>query len=198
MPGIRWTSSFDHSGFVDGMKEIQRSLAETNAKIEQAGGNIESMFRRIAGLAGLSLSFEGLKGFAKQVVDMRGYFQDIESSMKVFLGSAEKGAEFTAKLKDYAYYNMFEFKDLAAASQQMIAYGHATDTIIPRLDQLSNVAVGTHGNIMELVDAYNRAKSTGVVDAKGIQSWAVKGVMIKDELKKLGETASGTSITFEQ
>ena len=54
--------------------------------------------------------------------------------MKVFLGNEEKSVEFTNKLKDYAWYNMFEFSDLAKASQQMIAYGHEVDNIIPRLD----------------------------------------------------------------
>lgn len=198
MPGIEWTSSLDYTGFADGMKKIQQSIAETAATVDRAGGNIESMFHRIAGVAGLALSFDAAKGFVNQVVEMRSFFQDIESSMKVFLGSAEKGAEFTQKLKDYAYYNMFEFKDLAAASQQMIAYGNSIDTIIPRLDQLSNVAVGTHGSLMELVGAYNKAKSTGFVDSQSLASWATKGVVIKDVLKEMGVQANSTRVTFEQ
>ena len=190
---------------VDAMKEMRNltnSVTEEESKLpditaavsEQVGG----VMNKIAAFAGIGLGLNELKDFFSQAKEWREYFQDIESSMKVFLGSAEKGADFTAKLKDYAYYNMFEFSDLAAASQQMISYGHDVESIIPRLDQLSNVATGTHGSLMELVDAYNRAKATGVVDARGIQSWAVKGVMIKDVLREMGDTAGGTSVSFEQ
>lgn len=165
---------------------------------KEVGSQVKSIMGNIAAIAGIGLGLSELKDFFNQSKEWRMYFQDIESSFKVFLGSAEKGTEFTEKLQKYAYYNMFEFSDLAAASQQMISYGHDVDSIIPRLDQLSNVATGTHGSIMELVDAYNRAKATGVVDARGVQSWAVKGVMIRDVLRDLGETTAGTTITFEQ
>lgn len=182
-------------GEQNGFAEKMRYMADS---ARSAGGQITDTFRNIAAVAGITFSLNEAKNFIQQVVDMRSYFQDIESSMKVFLGTKEAGEEFTQKLKDYAYYNMFEFKDLAQASQQMIAYGHDIDTIIPRIDQLSNVAVGTHGSLMELVDAYNRAKSTGAVDARGIQSWAIKGVMIKDVLKEMGEEVYGTTVTFDQ
>lgn len=158
----------------------------------------KELMGKVAAITGIGLGLNELTEFFSKAKEWREYFQDIESSMKVFLGSAEKGADFTAKLKDYAYYNMFEFSDLAAASQQMISYGHNVESIIPRLDQLSNVATGTHGSLMELVDTYNRAKATGVVDARGIQSWAVKGVMIKDVLRDMGEVTAGTTVTFEQ
>ena len=179
-------------------EEFGKKMLKVADDTSSAGSEIIGVFKNIAALAGISFSLGAAKDFVNQVVQMRSYFQDIESSMKVFLGSEKAGADFTKKLKDYAYYNMFEFSDLAKASQQMIAYGHDIDTIIPRIDQLSNVAVGTHGSLMELVNSYNKAKSTGVLDGRDIQSWAVKGVMIKDVLKEMGDEVVGTSVTFEQ
>jgi len=179
-------------------KHIDKDVKDIGNSFDTESKKIIDSLKSIASAAGLAFGVSEIIDFTKKVIEMRSYFQDIESSMKVFLGNAEEGAKFTKQLKDYAYYNMFEFKDLAQASQQMIAYGHETDEIIKRLDQLSNVATGTHAPLMELVAAYNRAKSTGVVDANGLQSWAVKGVMIKDVLKDLGEQAVGTTITFSQ
>ena len=189
----------------DDVKELEKELDTAGdtfiqfyKKADESTNSLKSSLKQLAGMAGLAFSVREIGGFMDKVMQTREYFQDIESSMKVFLGSAEAGAEFTDNLKDYAYYNMYEFSDLAQASQQMISYGHAVDSIIPRLDQLSNVATGTHGSLMELVDAYNRAKATGVVDARGVQSWAVKGVMIRDVLRDMGEQATGTQVTFEQ
>lgn len=191
-------------------KDAITSIQKLNKEINGSGGGdasdiagevsnqVKSVMGNVAAVAGIGFGLNEIKDFFDKAKEWRTYFQDIESSMKVFLGSAEKGAEFTEKLQMYAYYNMFEFSDLAAASQQMISYGHNVESIIPRLDQLSNVATGTHGSLMELVDAYNRAKATGVVDARGIQSWAVKGVMIRDVLRDMGETVAGTTVTFDQ
>ena len=198
MAGIKFDITGDNRNVLQSFGEVQSGVKQMQRQVEESGSSIEDMFKRIGAAAGIAFSFQEAKAFVGKVVEMRSFFQDIESSMKVFLGNEKKAAEFTQQLKDYAYYNMFEFKDLADASQQMIAYGHDIDTIIPKLDQLSNIAVGTHGNLMDLVAIYNKAKSTGVVDAQGIQSWAVKGVVIKDVLKQMGEEASGTAVTFEQ
>lgn len=190
----------------DALKEVQsisNSVNGDNAEnpndiVGNAASQVGGVLKNIAAIAGIGVGLSELADFFDKSKEWRTYFQDIESSMKVFLGSAEKGAEFTKELQKYAYYNMFEFSDLAAASQQMISYGHSVESIIPRLDQLSNVATGTHGSLMELVDTYNRAKATGVVDARGIQSWAIKGVMIRDVLRDMGEVTAGTTVTFEQ
>jgi len=160
--------------------------------------SIEDMFKRIGAAAGIAFSLDGAKSFISKVVEMRSYFQDIESSMQVFLGNEEKAAKFMEDLKSAAYYNMFEFTDLANASKQLIAYKNDIDTVIPTIQKLSDIAVGTSANLDELVHLYNKAKSTGRVSTQDLYSWATKGVVLKDVLKDMGEEASNTSVTFEQ
>ncbi|MBO5631768.1 MAG: hypothetical protein J5965_22095, partial [Aeriscardovia sp.] len=212
MPGIEWIATCNNAGFIRSMNEMASQVHQTKAIIEAMGddasktiGRINSgsdavigKLKQIGALAGVAFSFSQAKSFIQKMADTRAYFQDIESSMKVFLGSQEKAADFTKKLKDYAYYNMFEFSELAAASKQMIAYGHNVDTIIPRLDQLSNVARGTNAPLMEMVAAYNRAKNLGGLGSRDLQSWAAKGLVIKDILKEMGETVDGNTVSFEQ
>lgn len=212
MPGIEWISTCDNKDFIRSMNEMTAQVRETNAVISAMGKDASSTMdkmnstgqdfvrtlKEIGAVAGVSFSIAQAKSFVDKIVETRGYFQDIESSMKVFLGNEQKAQEFTNKLKDYAWYNMFEFSDLANASKQMIAYGHSVDSIIPRLDQLSNVARGTSAPLMEMVNAYNRAKNLGGVGARDLQSWAAKGLVIKDILKEMGEEVKGTTVTFEQ
>lgn len=212
MPGIDWYSTCDNSEFVRSMNEMSAQIRQTKSvmealgtdastaisKMDSAGKNFMSTIREIGAIAGVSFSIAQAKSFVSKISEVRGYFQDIESSMKVFLGNEQKAQDFTNKLKDYAYYNMFEFSDLAQASKQMIAYGNSVDTIIPRLDQLSNVARGTNAPLMEMVGAYNRAKNLGGLGARDLQAWAAKGLVIKDILKDIGETTKGNTVTFEQ
>ena len=195
---LKFEITGDNSNLLSSLDGARDGVHRAAEDIERSGLGIEDMFKRIGAAAGIAFSFDAAKSFVSKVVEMRSYFQDIESSMKVFLGSAEKGAEFTQKLKDYAYYNMFEFKDLAAASQQLIAYKNDVDTVIPTLDKLSNIATGTHANLLDLVNLYNKAKNIGSVGSNDLASWAAKGVVVRDVLKEMGINAEGTAVSFEQ
>lgn len=195
---LKFEITGDNSNLLSSLDGAREEVRRTARDIEESGLSIEDMFKRIGAAAGIAFSLDQAKSFVSKITEVRSFFQDIESSMEVFLGSQQKAAEFTDKLKDYAYYNMFEFKDLADASKQMIAYGHDIDDIIPRLDQLSNIATGTKADLMEMVGLYNRAKSLGEVGSQSLASWATKGLVVKDVLKEMGEEVDGTTVTFDQ
>jgi len=195
---LKFEITGDNSNLLSSLDGARDGVHRAAQDIEQSGMGIEDMFKRIGAAAGIAFSLDAAKSFIGKVTEIRSFFQDIESSMEVFLGNQQKAAEFTQQLKDYAYYNMFEFKDLADASKQMIAYGHAVDDIIPRLDQLSNIATGTKADLMEMVALYNRAKSLGEVGSQSLASWATKGLVVKDVLKEMGVEVEGATVTFEQ
>lgn len=165
------------------------------------GSPLDTALGVLSGKMKAAFSIAGIGAFLKQVYSMRSYFQDIESSMEVFLGSQQKAAKFTKDLQSYAYYNMFEFSDLAAASKQLIAYGNEVNKISGKggiLDQLSNIATATKVPLMDLVYSWNKAKSVGFVNSRDVQSWAAKGLVLKDVLKQMGEEVKGNKISFEQ
>lgn len=184
----------DSSELQKALKDVTKSFDSTQDGAERLGGTIDGLKGKVAAF----FSVAAAKSFLQKVYETRSYFQDIESSMKVFLGDAEKAADFTQKLKDYAYYNMFEFSDLAQASQQLIAYGNRVEDVIGIIDKLSNIATATKVPLMDMVALYNRAKNLGTVNSDGLASWASRGLVLTDVLRSMGEQVDGTSISFEQ
>lgn len=184
----------DSSELQKALRDITKSFDSTQEGAERLGGTIDGLKGKVAAF----FSVAAAKSFIQKVYETRSYFQDIESSMKVFLGDAEKAADFTQKLKDYAYYNMFEFSDLAQASQQLIAYGNRVEDVIGIIDKLSNIATATKVPLMEMVGLYNRAKNLGGIDSQGLASWAAKGLVLTDVLRDMGEQVDGASISFDQ
>ena len=195
---ITYDFTINTSSFVDGAKKCEESVSGISKAAENAKDNLKDILESAAALGGISLGVAGIKEFVTKVYEVRSYFQDINSSMVAFLGNEEKANKFTEELKDYAWYNMFEFSDLAKASQEMIAYGANVEDVITTLDKLSDIAVATKADLGELVSMYNRAKSVGSVDSQATRSWATHGLVIKDALKDMGEAASGSTFTFEQ
>ena len=175
----------DNRTLLSTLEESRKAVSNAMKNIEESGMSVETVFQRIERAAALSVAGFSLKGVIDQAIQTRSYFEDIESSMRVFLGSQEKAVEFTKKLQDAAYYNMFEFSDLADASKQLIAYRNNVEDVIPIINKLSEVATATKTPLAEMVSLYNRAKSTGTVDSNAIQSWATKGVVLKDIMKDL-------------
>lgn len=184
----------DSSELQKALRDITKSFDTTQEGAERLGGTIDGLKGKMAAF----FSVAAAKSFIQKVYETRSYFQDIESSMKVFLGDAEKAADFTQKLKDYAYYNMFEFSDLAQASQQLIAYGNRVEDVIGIIDKLSNIATATKVPLMDMVALYNRAKNLGTVNSDGLASWASRGLVLTDVLRSMGEQVDGMSISFEQ
>lgn len=195
---LKFEITGDNSNLLSSLDGAREGVRHAARDIEESGMGIEDMFKRIGAAAGIAFSLDQAKSFIGKIAEVRSYFQDIESTMEVFLGNQQKAAQFTEELKDYAYYNMFDFAQLADASKQMIAYGHSVDTVIPRLDQLSNIATGTKADLMELVKLYNSAKNLGEVGSQSLASWATKGLVVKDVLKEMGQEVDGTTVTFEQ
>lgn len=186
-------------------KAIADSFGEAEMKVGSFYRIFNSITAQATGVALGNILSGGLEGaveqainFKNQILETRKYFQDVESTMSIFLGDARKASEFTDKLQEYAYYNMFDYEQLVGASKQLIAYGNDVETIIPTLDKLSNIATGTGNSVNTLVDMFNRAKSIGYVDSRTMQTWASQGIVLKDILREMGETSDGTRVTFEQ
>lgn len=178
--------------------KVREESTKTATSVSEDINKLNGGFTAITGLAGKMFLGVSAGQIVSQMFQTRSYFQDAESSMKVFLGDAEKGSKFIRELKDYAFYNMFEFKDLVGASKQLISYGTAAKDVTGILDKLSNIATGTGANLNDMIGMYNKAKSVGKVDSQGLESWAARGVLVKDTLKDMGEVVSSTGVTFKQ
>ena len=196
-------------GSQDAAELIEENFSEVFSELcedgEELGGIFDDVIKMATGVSlgnlisgGIEGGFNQLKGMYDKSISIRRDMQDIESTMKIFLGSAEKSAQFVSELEDAAYSNMFEFSELVEGSKQMLAYGHAVESIIPRMNQLSEVATATHKPLGGLLDMYNRAKSIGYVDSRMQQSFASQGIVIKDVLKEMGVAVTGTKISFQQ
>ncbi len=198
---LKYVITIDDEQFRAKLRENANLIRSFNNQVVSGTKEMGGAFDKLGNKIAAAFSIAALIGFGKKVFETRAYFQDIESSMKVFLGSAEKAATFTKQLKDYAYYNMFEFKDLAKASQSLIAYGNNVNDIAGKggiLDKLSNIATGTKSSLQDMVDMYNKAKNLGSIGSVYLQQWASRGLVVTDVLKEMGEEVDGTKVSFEQ
>ena len=193
-----YTITLNNDELKKGAREAANLFNNIGDKAVSEGNRIDKAFENtgrnvMAALGGISVG-----AFVKQMFQVRAEFQDAESAMTLFLGSADKAGKFMKELQDYAWHNAFEFSDLVAQSKQLLAFGNSAESVIPTLDRLSNVAIATKQPLGQLVDLYNKAKNIGTIDLRGQQQWAAAGLVLNDVLKEMGENVDGTAISFEQ
>ncbi|OFY44010.1 MAG: hypothetical protein A2X18_07735 [Bacteroidetes bacterium GWF2_40_14] len=172
---------------IEQSNKLFKSLGD---KAEIEGARIDNAFGKKLGLAaGLAAATAAATGLVKKMIDVRSEFQNTEAAFKVFLGSEEKAAKFMQDMQKYAYWNVFEFKDLTTEAAKLLAFRTDVNDVIDVIDQLSNVASATSKPLTEFIDLYNKAKSRDKLMSEDIEQWATKGVDIIYELAN----ASGKS-----
>lgn len=158
---------------------------------------ISSAFSKVGAVVGGIFSVGAAKQFLGQVINIRSEFQDTEARFKVFLGNEQKAAEFMSQLSDYAYWNTFEFKDLAAQSAQLLAFKNNVEDVIPTIDMLSNIASGTGVELERLVSVWNKVKSVDKIDSMTNISLKGMGIDVAQVLADAGEQVDETTLKFE-
>lgn len=195
---IWFASGMDNSGLRRDGEEAKKIFSSVTDNARAEGERLDKVWGKLAktmtgALAGISIG-----GFVQKMFEVRSAFQDAESAMTLFLGSAEKSKSFMKDLQGYAWNNAFEFSDLVDQSKQLLAYGADVESVIPTIDKLSNVAIATKQPLSSLIDLYNKAKNIGSIDAIGLKQWAAAGLVVTDVLKEMGVQTDSSKVSFDQ
>jgi len=135
-----------------------------------------------------------LIGLAKQVVEVRNQFQQLEIAFTTMLQSEEKATELMRDLARFAAETPFGLESSASGARQLIAYGSAVENVIDELRMLGDVAAGTGQSINDLVYLYGTLRVQGRAYLMDIRQFAGRGIPIYDELAKvLGTTKNEVS-----
>jgi tape measure domain-containing protein len=144
--------------------------------------------------ATVSAAATGLKSLAVFGVGAAADMQSARVSFDLMLGSAQKSADFLAKLQQFAVVTPFELADLRTYASRLLGVGVNADRIIPMLRHIGDAtaAVGTGSfGIERAVNALNNMKLAGDVSMIHLKELAFAGVPIFDALAgKLGKTTA--------
>lgn len=173
------------------MKSLTSTVVNDSGRMDDALSSIGDTFTRIVGIGAAG-------GFIKEMFNVRSEMQNTEAMLKVFLGSAEKADKFFKELQGYAYNNVFEFKDLAQQSAQLLAYKTDVEDVIPTLNKLSEIAASTSAPLDELVTVFNKVKATNKLDSDAIYSLGGKGINVRETIAEITELETGQKLLAEE
>lgn len=195
---LYFRAGIDLDGFNAGADAMERRTDTLTSNVVSSAGRMDDAISKIGGAFTRIAGAAGAGAFVKEMFNVRSEMQNTEAMLRVFLGSAEKASAFFKQLQGYAYNNVFEFKDLAQQSAQLLAYGNAIDTVIPTLNKLSEVAAGTNVPLEELVSIWNKVKVTDKMDSNTIYSLGAKGIDVRQAIADIKELETGQKMLAKE
>lgn len=105
-------------------------------------------------------------------------------ALKTMTGSAEIAKKTVQDLQEFAAKTPFEFSEVRAAGQQLIAFGTAAGDVTDVLRMVGDVASGVGAPLQEMAYLYGQIQSQGRAMTQDLNQFAMRGIPIYDELAK--------------
>lgn len=154
--------------------ELQKTLKPTATILSDLGKTAKSagvvlsaaLTAPIAAVAGLGLSFNAMQ-------------EQAQVAFTTMLGDGKKAATFLSDLKDFAATTPFEFPDLVAASQRLMAMGFEAKKVRPILESVGDAAAGMGKGsdaIFSMTKALSDMQAKGKVSTQELNQLAEVGI----------------------
>lgn len=176
------------------MSTVANLVAYLNADITNYEKNMQravDLSKKVA--AGVAIVAGSMGLVAAAGVKMAAEMEQNTIAFTTMLGSGEKAKKFLDGLQEFANSTPFEFPELVASTRKLLAFGFASEQVIPMLtaigDTASGLGLGSAG-INRLTIALGQMQAKGKVSAGEMMQLAEAGVPAWEFLAK----AIGTDI----
>ena len=166
-------------------RQYNNALRQSTTQTKAFGKDTKSIMGGVAG------AFAAIGGAAviKSIVDIGSRFEDLQNSLNVVFGSANRGAQAFERVKDFAKTTQFSVETLTGAFVQLKGAGvEPTDALLSTFANTASVTTDQMGALQAMVDLVTRSTSGGM-GLQDLNRLADKGIPVFAILEeKLGKT----------
>ena len=177
------------------------ALTEFNKKTKELGQNLKEVGNNIRDAA---MPF--MVGITAPVVALgvasakaAGDLEMLQTNFETLLGDAEKGKQLTTDLQKMAAVTPYTSMDLAQASKTLLGYTVNAENLLPVLNELGDISMGSADNLSRLSLAFGQAFSLGRLQATETRQMVDAGYNpTKSIAKMLGKDISEIAPLMER
>ena len=183
----------DTSDFKKGMDEARRD----GGRFSGALGAVATGAKVVAGAAiaaGAAIGAIGAFG-----VQSAAGLESTHAAFTTMLKDGAKASALMDELNTFAAETPFEFPELADAGKKLLAFGVASNDIVPQLTKLGDIASGLGIPLGELSELYGKAKVQGRLYMEDVNQLTGRGIpVIQEFAKQFGVTEGEVRGLVEQ
>lgn len=173
-----WSTSIDFTGFNNSVKGAADNLSP-----------LEKKFNNITAAAEAYLSLQFASRIAKEIINVRGEFQQLGIAFEVMLGSKTRADQLMSEAVAFAQKTPFTLTDVASNIKQLMAMGIATEDVMSTMKALGDVAAGVSIPISRVAINYGQVAALGKLQGRELRDFSMAGIPLMEELaKNLGKS----------
>lgn len=186
---VKYKVKLDDSGLESDINQTQNDISKgmnKTASASQAAANLiaSGYAAKISSAvinAGTSLAKFGLQ----YSMQMESY----QTNFAALLGDAEKAQTLVNNLKEMAAKTPFATRDLADASQTLLAFGVSAENLMPTIEMLGDVSMGNKERFQSLALAFGQVSAAGKLTGQDLLQFVNAGFNpLKEISQKTGES----------
>lgn len=171
--------------------KLKQQIASSEQEFKRLGDEVvndaermDSAFQGVGkAVASLGMAWS-LQSFAKQVMEIRGQFQQLEVAFNTMLGSADKAKVLMSEMVDLAARTPFDLQGVASGAKQLLAYGVEANEITDTLTRLGDIAAGLSIPLNDIVYLYGTTITQGRMYTMDLRQFMGRGIPLATELAK--------------
>lgn len=184
MAAIHFESSLDNSKLIAGVNQANKTVDQFVSNVQNQGAKIDNTFRNMAASAGAYFSLQFGANLVKEIINVRGEFQQLGIAFETMLGSKEKADQLMSEAVSFAQKTPFTLTDVATNIKQLMAMGIATEDVMSTMKSLGDVAAGVSVPIARVAINYGQVATLGKLQGRELRDFAMAGIPLIDELAK--------------
>ena len=185
MAGLKFDITGDNGNMLSALQGVQNGVRQTQRVVEQSGQGIEQVFSKVQSAAAAAAGAFSAKELVRNVLEVRGQFQQLEVAFTTMLGSADKANDLMSQLVRTAATTPFDLKSVSEGAKQLLAYGTQADEVNGTLVRLGDIAAGLSIPLNDLVYLYGTTMTQGRMFTQDLRQFQGRGIPIADELAKI-------------
>ena len=185
MAGLKFDITGDNGNMLSALQGVQDGVRQTQRVVEQSGQGIEQAFSKVQSAAAAAAGAFSAKELVRNVLEVRGQFQQLEVAFTTMLGSADKANDLMSQLVRTAATTPFDLKSVSEGAKQLLAYGTQADEVNGTLIRLGDIAAGLSIPLNDLVYLYGTTMTQGRMFTQDLRQFQGRGIPIADELAKI-------------
>ena len=187
-------AGIDMTQWRNSINEMRQDIFGLNNTVRQETGKMDSAFKNLSiGIAGY-FSANALKGFAMELINVRGEFQKTEIAFTTMLGNGGQAKQLMNQMVDLAAKTPFSLQDVSSGAKQLLAFQVPANEVVDTLTRMGNIAAGLSIPLSRINLVYGQVKAKGKLMGDDLRQFTEAGIpMVAELAKKFNKTTAEIS-----
>lgn len=179
--------TLDNGQFINALGQSEAKYNQHVKSVKQGADDMDASLKKAGAMIGTYFGAQMLAGFAKEIVNITGEFQQLDVAFTTMLGSKQSATELMTQLVSTAAKTPFTLQEVASGAKQLLAYQVAQEDVNDTLIRLGNISAGLGTPLSRLILVYGQVMAKGKLMGDDLRQFTEAGVpMIHEIAKQMG------------